>query len=177
MCRTTFWSPISNWNTGLHWIHIQDSSLSSHEILSTHTERMCRQTRQHMCTLHLWYGPTLSFQKIYCVNFTYYFLWWLWETAGKSRVVVLFNWCKWYEVNLKEGFAGLFFFMWIQSRWRSWVLHAWFCYLNPKASPSLCNCNMTNPPCVQNDLYEFMNVGLVYSEIIFRFVLYLCFAI
>lgn len=43
--------------------------------------------------------------------------------------------------------------------------------------PILHNCNMTNHPCVLNGLYEYSNVGLVYSEIISRFVLYLCFAI
>lgn len=70
--KTTFWSPISDWIAGLHWIHTVARTClhPSHETLSTH---ICAGYvgRQEGTHVHLLYGATWSFQKI-CVNFTYF---------------------------------------------------------------------------------------------------------
>ena len=66
--------PILDWSAGLHWIRSQDSSLSlAWNIVNPHRGTVCRQTRMHTCTLYLWYGPTLSFQKICLCQFYLFF--------------------------------------------------------------------------------------------------------
>lgn len=119
MCRTTF-------ALGCTGFMVETHLFPLHEILSTHTERMCRQTRRHKCTLHLWYGPTQSFQKMF-VSFSYFSMVIVrncWNIKGCITVLLrklIWRQCKW-------RYCWFVYFVWIPPQWRFWVLHAQVCF-------------------------------------------------
>lgn len=137
MCRTTFGSLISERSAGLHWIRSEDSSLSLAWKHCQPTQRGCVGTHAHSTcdTDQLWAST-----RFVCVNFTYF-----------SMVIVRNCWnimgcitCSVDVIDMKTIYMKILvvcsFSVWIPTRWRCRVLHAWFCWVfSPLSS---CNCNM-----------------------------------
>lgn len=85
----------------------------SHETLSTHTKRGCVGRQEDMCTLDLLIWTKSELPEDMLVSTLLIFLWYLWETAGILRGVLLFCWCNWYEDSLNEDFCQSVHYLWL----------------------------------------------------------------
>lgn len=114
MCHTTSAPPPTLFQTGaLGCTGFVVNLFPSHETLSTHTKRGCVGRQEDMCTLDLLIRTKSELPEDMLVSTLLIFLWYLWETAGILRGVLLFCWCNWYEDSLNEDFCQSVHYLWL----------------------------------------------------------------